>query len=365
MKQKLKISKPPPVFIFKIVEKFRNFLKTLHRKMIPSDIAVLEMVANHWVGYAVYAAASIGVADKFNNKPKHISDLARETKTDEESLYRLMRLLASQGIFKESKDKVFTLTPMANNLKTASDSVRNMIMFQYADYFQRGWGNIVYSIQTGQSALENTLGLKVFEYFKNNPQEAVYFNNAMTYDCLQTAVAVEAVYDFSTQNNIVDFGGGHGALLAYVLSKNSDLQGILFDLPHVVEGATEMFQMFGVEDRVQIVGGDFFKTVPEGGDIYIGRNIIHDWNDEQCISILNNICSVMGKKSKLLIIDTVISKDNNPSFGKMLDLNMLVASGGKERTKEQYEYLLQTSGFKLNKIITMVSPYSIVEAIKV
>ena len=361
MVQRPAIPKQPPTFVFKAIQKVRNALSRVRRALVPADAAILEIIANKWVGHAVYAAAALEIPDAFTDEMMTVAELARRTDTDEDALYRLMRLLASQGIFKEVRNRTFALTPMARALRSGQGSIRNMVMFQFAPYFQRAWFDIARCVKTGEPALERTLGQPVFEFFKEHPEEAAYFDTAMYNDCFQSAAAVVAAHDFSEAGTVVDFGGGLGVLLACILAKFPSTRGVLLDLPHVVAHAAPVFETFGVSDRVEIVGGDFFESVPRG-DTYIGRNIVHSFDDEPCVRILSNIHRAMNPEGALLIVDTIIAEDNGPSFGKLLDVNMLVASGGRERTEREHEGLLNRTGFRIERVTHIFSPYSIIVA---
>ncbi len=365
MKNNVQLPKLPPAFIMRAVEKFRTFLSNLRKKLVPPEIAMLEQITTFWLGHAIHTAAYFNIADKLVEKPKTVKELADEIQCHEDTLYRIMRLLASNGIFKETEYRKFGLTPMGKTLVSGDQSIKNMVMFQYSEYYQKAWSNIIHSVKTGQPSFESIYGVDIFKYFVEHPDQGEYFNKAMIFDSVQSGAAVVSGYSFAGCKSIVDFGGGHGFLLGCILQSNPSMTGILFDLPHVVEGAPETLRTFGVEDRVQLVGGDFFKELPEGADAYIARNIIHDWDDKACIVILKNISRAMADKSKVIIVDTVISEDNEPSFGKMLDINMLVgSSGGRERTKKEYDSIFMKSGLKLTKITPLASPYSIIEGIK-
>jgi hypothetical protein len=224
-------------------------------------------------------------------------------------------------------------------------------------------GNLLQSVKTGEIAFEYTFGKPVFPYFAENAAPARIFDDAMTSFSAGIANAVAAVYDFSGAQTIADIGGGHGILLSTVLKKNPGAEGILFDQPQVVAGASQQLQ--GVSDRIEIVEGDFFAEIPVAADVYLMKHIIHDWNDEQSISILKNLARSAAPGAKLLLIESVVEEDDSPSMSKVMDLNMLVMTGGKERTATEYAALFEQTGFKLTNVIPTPSPMQIVEAVRV
>jgi hypothetical protein len=221
------------------------------------------------------------------------------------------------------------------------------------------------SVKTGEIAFNYTFGMPVFPYFSQNPEAAEIFDNAMTSFSSPVANAVVATYDFSSAQTIADIGGGHGHLLSTVLKAAPQAKGILFDQPYVVEDASVLLKKEGVAERVETVGGNFFEEIPVKADIYLMKFIIHDWNDEQSLTILKNLSKSAQPGSKVLLVETVVEEDNSPSMSKVMDLNMLVMTGGKERTPREYAGLFEQTGFKLIDVYPTPSPMQIVEAVKV
>jgi ubiquinone/menaquinone biosynthesis C-methylase UbiE len=227
-------------------------------------------------------------------------------------------------------------------------------------------GNLIESVKTGGIAFEHTFGMPVFPYFAQNPEVAEVFDNAMTSFSRGISKAVVETYDFSDAQTIADIGGGHGLVLATVLKSNPQAQGILFDQPQVVAGADAVLAAEGASNRVAKIGGDFFAEIPVEADLYLMKFIIHDWNDEQSETILNNLAKSAKPGAKVLLIETVVEEaDNVPSMSKVMDLNMLVMTGGKERTEKEYAALFEKTGFKLTRVIPTPSPTQIVEAVRV
>ena len=313
---------------------------------------------------ALYVAARLGIADLLAEKPQPIDMLAQATNTHGQALYRVLRSLASVGVFQEIEPKVFALTPYAEPLRSDTpSSMRSGAIFMGEEWHWRVWGNLLYSVQTGKTAWGHVHGAEVFDYFAANPEQAEIFNRAMTDMSTGVAPAIVEAYDFSGFDTLADIAGGHGYLLAQVLKANPQLKGILFDVPPVIAGAAAMLEKEGVADRVEKVSGDFFASVPQA-DAYMMKHIIHDWDDERSIKILSNINAAMTAHGKVLIIETVVPPGNEPNYSKLLDLEMLASPGGLERTAEEYRDLLAGAGLRLTRIVPTRSPFSIIEAVK-
>lgn len=314
---------------------------------------------------ASYVAAKLGIADFLKDGPRTVAQLAQETKTHERSLYRLLRSLASVGIFAETDSQTFTLTPPAELLLTDHPgSLRGIAIFMGEEWHWAVCGEMLYSVQTGKAAWEKVHGLEVFPYLQQNPRESEIFNRAMTSLSGSTLPAIVEAYDFTGVETLADIAGGHGILLAGFLKANPQLKGVLFDLPEVIEGAPTLLQAEGVEDRVRFESGDFFEGVTKGADAYMMKFIIHDWDDERALKILRIIQRDSAPSARLLLVEMVLPERNEPHFSKIQDLEMLVAPGGIERTEEEYRELLSESGFDLRRVIPTKSPLSIVEAFK-
>lgn len=328
-------------------------------------MALLQMANGYWISQSLYAAAKIGIADLLKDGSNSCDELARVTGVDSRSLYRLMRGLASVGVFAEQEPNYFSLTPLADGLRSdIPGSMRASVIMAGEEYYQ-AWGKILHSIRTGESAFEQLYGMQLFEYYAQSPESGEIFDEAMKSISTALKVAVVKGYDFSSISKLVDVGGGNGSLLSSILKANPTMQGILFDQASVLEGAKDIIAAAGVTDRCKVVAGDFFKSTPSGGDAYMLKYILHNWNDEQAIAILKNCHSVMPENGKLLVVEQVIPPGNEPFFGKLIDLHMLVALGGCERTENEYRELLEASGFHLSKIVPTRSNVSLIEAVKV
>ena len=321
-----------------------------------------QMITGYWVSQAIYAAAKFGIADFLKDGPRDVTDLAAETSTNAEALYRLLRALASVGIFAEGQPGEFSLTPLAEPLQSDVEGSKRALALMSGDEQFRAWAEIEHSIKTGQIAFDHVFGQPIFDYLSQNPDKARIFDAAMTgIHGRETADVLEA-YDFSGIPMLVDIGGGNGMNIAALLQRYPEMKGQLFDLPHVVERAEERIVAEGVADRCQIVGGDFFEAVPSDADAYFMRHIIHDWDDEKALTILRNCHAAMPQDGKLLIVESVIPAGNEPFGGKLLDLVMLLIPGGKERTEQEYRALLDQAGFELTRIVPTETELSVIEA---
>ena len=333
---------------------------------LPADAQLMQLLSGAFIAPAIYTAAKLGLADLLVDRPKTAAELAAETETDERSLYRLLRSLASVGAFDEVAPKTFANTPVTETLRTdAPRSTRDMVIWTCDPDHWKVYGDLLYSVRTGKPAWDNVHGEPVFPYlFNSNKELGDIFNRAMTSYSHQAIGPVLASYDFSGAKTIADIAGGYGHLLAAVLAANPDAKGVLFDLPSVLTGAPQMLDSYGVADRVELVEGDFFSEVPVVADIYMLKHIIHDWYDDRNQTILRNIRANMPDDGKVLIIEAVVPEGNEPHFSKIIDLEMLMAPGGVERTPTEFNELLSNSGFKLKRIVPTPGMMSIVEAIK-
>lgn len=333
---------------------------------MPTEAVLGQIVMGAFASQAVYVAAKLGIADLVKDNPRPVSELAAATDTNASALYRVLRALASIGVFTETAPKVFGLTPLAEPLLSdCAGSMRDMAIWIGEEPHWRVYGEMLHSVKTGETAFGRVHGEEVFPYlFETNRPLGEIFNRAMTSFSSSVAPAIAQGYDTSNAETLVDIAGGHGLLLAAFLKANPNLKGVLFDVPTVIEGAGAVLESEGVAAGVETATGDFFQSVPAGGDLYMMKHIIHDWDDRRCITILKNIRSAMNENGKVLIVEMVVKEGNKPDFSKIMDLEMLITPGGVERTAEEYRALLKRAGLRLTRIVPTASPYSIVEAVK-
>ncbi|HJP91991.1 MAG TPA: methyltransferase [Pyrinomonadaceae bacterium] len=327
-----------------------------------APVQMLQIISGFWISRAVYVIAKLGIPDILKSGPKTAEELAAATKTHAPSLFRVLRALASVGVL-SSADGRFAQTPLSETLVTdAPGSLRWFAVSELGQEHYPAWGDLMHSVKTGEIAFDHFFGMDVWQYFQQNPEDAEVFNNSMSGMTAAANEAILSLYDFSGFNKIVDVGGGHGGLITSILKANPQLKGMLFDAPQVIEGAQPKIEAAGVAERCETVAGDFFKSIPAGGEAYIMKWIIHDWNDELATRILKNCRAQMPENGRLILVDSVVPETAEPHFSKFIDLNMLVMTGGKERTEKEFEKLLDAAGFRLLRVIPTDLPTSIIEA---
>lgn len=331
----------------------------------PPPAVLIQLMTGYWVSQALYIAAKLGIADQLAAGPVAYEELAAATGSHAPSLYRVLRALASVGVFTEARPGAFALTPLAALLRSEIPGSMRALGIMYVEEQYRAWGDLIHSVRTGQPAFEHRYGMPVFDYFAQHAEPARIFNEAMGGWTNQVAGAVVGTFDFSPFGTIVDVGGGHGALLASILTQHPAARGILFDLPHVVTGAGDVLAAAGVANRCERVGGDFFAAIPAGADAYILAQILHDWDDERCLAILAQCRRAIPDHGKLLVVELVLPAGEEPFFGKWLDLHMLVMAGGRERTAAEYDALFRAAGFALARVVPTAPGPSVVEAIPI
>lgn len=319
------------------------------------------MINGFQISQALHVAATLGIADLLDGGPRSVGDLAESAGTDAPALSRLLRALASIGVFTEI-DGAFCLTPAAAPLRSGvPGSVRAWAMNIGQPYFWQSWGHLLHSVRTGEPAFPSLYGMSAWEYRQDHPDANAIFNAAMTDLSMGVVDAVVESYDFSGIDVLVDVGGGEGSLLAAILAANPALRGILFDQPHVVRSAGTLLEDAGVAPRCEVMEGNFFDSVPAGANAYLLKSIIHDWDDGSAIHILRTCRAAIAATGKLLIVDRVIQPGNDPDPSKYMDLNMLVMLGGRERTADDFGKLYAEAGFRLTRIVPTLSGFGVIE----
>jgi O-methyltransferase domain/Dimerisation domain len=330
----------------------------------PPTMALLHLIHGSKISQLLYVVAKLGIADLLRDGAKHSEELAQAVGAHPRTLYRVLRALASLGVFAEEQAQCFHLTPLAELLRTDHpESLRALAIFYGEEWVWHAEGALLYSVLTGKAAFHQVHGMGPFDYYREHADAAACFNAAMTSLSGQELAAVTAAYDFAGMATIVDVGGGQGALLAEILKTYPHLRGILFDLPAVVESAQPLLEAEGVTARCTCVAGDFFQTVPGEGDAYLLKRVIHDWDDAPAATILTQCRRAMAAHSRLLLMERVIPPGNAPSLGKLADITMLLHYGALERTEAEYRALLAAAGFTLARIIPTQTPLSIIEGV--
>ncbi|MGA8764694.1 MAG: methyltransferase [Candidatus Sulfotelmatobacter sp.] len=329
----------------------------------PAHVSIMQLLNGAHVAGAVSCLAELGIPDLLEAGPKSAEELAGQTGTNPQALYRLMRATACVGVLAEGPEGTFSETPMsAVPRSNAKPSLRALAIMGGREWHGRGWSRLEYCVRTGKQALDQVYGAHIFEYLRQNPEEAQIFHDTMTALSMIDGPAVAAAYSFDGIHSVVDVGGGHGLLLATILARNPHLKGTLYEVPHVVEGCRNG-PLTPVMERCTLASGDMFSSVPAGADAYIMKHIIHDWPDDLCIKILRSCREGVNPGGKLLVVDNVIQPGNDFSPGKFLDLQMLIFPGGRERTEKQFGDLFAAAGWRLSRIIPTAASDSIVEGV--
>ncbi|MBI2818293.1 MAG: methyltransferase [Acidobacteria bacterium] len=334
-----------------------------------SAVAAREQLMQLATGYMPAACLNVAVrlkiADQLARGPKPAKELARAASVNEDALYRVLRALASVGVFVEVTPRTFAQTEASRHLASSeSESLREMVLWMSDQFHFRVYSELMHSVQTGGTVIEKLWGCDCFQYFDRDKTEGEVFHAAMSsFSGMETPAILDA-YDFNGLNTLADIAGGHGYLLTSILQKHADVRGILFDLPQVVAGAKSRIASMGLDSRCKMASGNFFEAVPPA-DNYVMKHIIHDWDDARALTILQNCASAMRGKGKVIVIDMVISPGNQPHFAKWLDIEMLTMPGGRERTEDDFADLFFRAGLRLSRIVRTKAPVCVVEAVKV
>jgi hypothetical protein len=331
--------------------------------MIPPGAQLFEMMGGLNLAWMLYVVAERGIADLLADGPQTSIELSQAAGVHEPSLYRLLRSLSSFGVFTEESPRRFALNPLGSALKTGDPSgARDMVM--NTPWFTRAVAEFPRVVASGENGMQLAFGMQIFEFLAQHPQESAAFNRAMLATGAAEPAAVADAYDFSGVRRLVDVGGGIGTLLATVLGRYPLTQGVLFDRPDVIDDARPTLAEHGIAERCEVVGGDFFVALPENGDAYLMSHILHDWDDDRCVTILRACRRAMDPDGRLLLVEMVLPPGDTPHPGQMLDMWMLILNaGGMERTEEQYAELLHRGGFRLTRVVPTQAAVSVIEAV--
>lgn len=323
------------------------------------DHQMMQYILAKWISKPIYVAAKLGIADILSAKDIHINDLAEQTYTSSSGLYRLMRALAGVGIFKETQDRIFSNTPLSECLK--KDRLKPAALFFESSWHNRLWDELLFSVQNEKPAFEKTFGKPVFEWLADNPIEAEIFHQANAMKASSSHKVIAEVYDFEGIGTLMDVGGGYGNLMIEILRVYPHIKGIIAELPGMIPKICQTIKTSQLESQIKAVECDFFESIPKGSDSYLLSHILHDWPDDECITILKNCRKAIPESGKLLIIESIIPQGNEFSIGKLLDLEVLLMGGGRERTAEEFNKLFHDSGFRLSSILSTRENISILE----
>jgi SAM-dependent methyltransferase len=353
----------PPLALVRTINTVRAGLSRAHRLLAPGGTNVLELITGGWTAQAVYVACKLGIPDQLAGGPLPANEVARRVDANPDATFRLMRALASEGTLRQRRDGRFELTSTGKALRTGTPgSMRDFVLWIGHPKRWEDWGHLLHTVQTGEPATEMLRGMPVFEYLETDPELAEAFNTAMTSGSEFVIYSTLAAYDFGGYRTIIDVGGGHGRLLSRILAKTPNARGVLFDLPSVVDGAPAELKSAGVMDRCEVVGGSFFESVPEGGDAYVLKSILHDWSDDDVERILRNVRAAIAPGGKLVLLESVLPERTSSDIGVMFDLEMMVALHGRERTRAEWTAVLRRAGFELSRVVDTAGPVAVIEA---
>ncbi|GGK60300.1 methyltransferase [Ornithinimicrobium pekingense] len=353
----------PPTRLLQAAAAARTGLQRLTGRMVPPEVALLELTTGFIATRTVYAAAEVGLADALASGPRTSADLATDLGTDPDATHRLLRACAAWGVFRQRRDGRFELTPAADRLRAGTPgSMREVVRMLGHPAYQRVWGELAGSVRTGEAGAERALGSSMWDYLEQDRGFGETFDAAMTRLSALDWPMVEAVYDFSRFRVIADVGGGHGQLLALMLGAAPEARGILLEQASMTAGAQELLAREGVLERCEVRAGSFFETAPDDADLYVLRRVLHDHDDERAAAVLTTLRGHMPPGATLLVMEGVVPAGNGPHLSKALDLDMLVFVGGRERTEAQWHALLTSTGFEPPRIVPTLSSVSLVES---
>jgi hypothetical protein len=330
---------------------------------------LFEKITGSWVSRAIYVAAKLRIADHLAAGPRSAEEIAAAVGVAPRPLYRLLRALAGADVFAQQADGRFLLNPAGELLRENGLDSMWATAIMLGEEQDRCWSDLLETVRTGDPAFERLFGRPVFDYLGEHPEQARIFDAAMTGFSGRETSAILDAYDLSDVRILADIGGGAGSKLAGILSRYPAMRGLLFDLPHVVERARPMLEAAGLLGRCQIQSGDFFESAPMGAEVYVLGHIIHDWDDGKAGRILDNLRGAMSYEARLLVVEYVVpdvdaaASGNAASLGKWLDLHMMVAAGGLERTEAEYRRLFNDHGFRLTKVVSTSGDISIIEGV--
>jgi hypothetical protein len=337
------------------------------RRPPPAQQQMFGMLVGYWVSQLLFVAADLGIADVLAKGPLAPRDIAQRVGAHAPTLRRVLRALANIGVFAEGAGGRYRLTPLAQTLRSGRPgSLRDFARMVIDDHHWLAWGGLLQGVRSGLTPFDQVHGLPAFEFLRKHPEKDRIFSASMASISVTQNGAIANAYPFGDLKRLIDVGGAHGHLIATILGKFRRLHGVLYDQPAVVASAAASGFITNpkVRERCEVIGGDFFVSVPAGADAYIMKYIIHDWDDERCLRILGNCRDAMTADGRILVVDHVLPAGNAPSAAKLIDINMFVVPGGQERTREEFVNLFARAGLRLKRVLKTASPISILEAVR-
>ena len=358
-----RFSAVPPPKLVRLVERARHYLLRVHQRTVPPYAAMTEMIMNAWAAQAITAAVDLGIADALADGPLRVEELASRVNADPDALRRLLRALIGRGVFRQRRDDRYELNPLADTLRSGAPlSAAGLARMVGSREHREHWSYLADAIRNGEAVIPAVNGTDAFDYLSREPELAEAFNRAMAETTEMTVASLMAAYSFAPYPTVADVGGGVGRLLAAILAATPTALGILYDLPQAVIEAQPLLRQYGIVDRVKVVEGSFFDSVPAGADIYVLKNVLHDWPDDKAVEILRNVHAAAEIGTKILLIEFVIPLHSREYIGHLTDLEMLLSQAGRDRTAAEYRALLARAGFRVTRVVPTASPLSLVEA---
>lgn len=329
----------------------------------PPHVAMFQIMNGMWVSQIASAVAQLGIADFIAAGTRRVDHLAEECSAHPDTLYRLLRAAQTIGLCREVAPKEFALTPVGETLRSAAQgSMRDLVIAETAPGHWLPWGRLTDAVRRGAPTATETLGMNPWEYYAKNPEEGQCFARGMGNLSAVASRDVAAVYNVGEAKRIVDVGGSEGVLLRGLLHGAPHARGVLFDRPEIIDYARASIDASDYRDRIDLAGGDFFTAIPEGGDVYLLKSILHDWSDAECEVILRNVHRAAAPDARLVLVEMLLPDEPQPSPVALMDMNMLVMLGGRERTGEEFGALLARCGFTLERIVPTPGMFAVLEA---
>jgi hypothetical protein len=325
------------------------------------EAQMMKFILGKWISKPIHVAATLAIPDILAQGARNINVISEITGTHNATLYRLMRALSSVGIFAETQSKVFVNTPLSACL--LSDRLRSASLLFHSEWHDRIWDNLLYSVQTGEPAFERIFGESAFDWIEKHPDEAAVFHAANNFKAAHSHRVIVEQCDFEGVLTITDVGGGLGGLVIEILKANPSMKGVVAERPGIVAHLSEIIEEHGLEIRMSAAECDFFDAIPRGSDMYLLSHVLHDWSDEDCVTILTNCHKAMRRDGRLLIVEAIIAPGNEFSISKLLDLEMLLMGHGRERSAEEFSTLLKAAGFRPTRTKHVSESVSMVEAV--
>jgi DNA-binding HxlR family transcriptional regulator len=328
--------------------------------------AVVRMIRGHWISFCVRAAAELGVLDALV-EPLSVDQLARTCACDPRALARLLRTLDDLGLVQPNAEGIYAITPLGETLQTGHPSaLRDLALMHTAVPNLVSWHSLAEAVRSGDGVFERVNGFTQWEYLADNPHEQVIFDAAMARRGVHQAAAIRAGCDISAVSTLVDVGGGKGGMVTALLADEPHLSAIVADRPDVAAAAEDAFATAGIDERARAVAADFFESVPAGRDAYVLSNVLHDWADAEAVAILRTVRTAMTPGARLWILEQVLDAPGRTAEQTrdlhLVDLHMLVLFGSGERTKEEYDTLLQDAGFSAGTLLAADCAWNVIEA---